>query len=369
MVWLDQARGFMRSRRSTVVALCLVVAACVAAGCGSSGSGSDSTSSASAAPAASTPAASTGTTSSSEQSCGGSGTTLAVSWPNLSVTPAVLALLHRAQAAGKELGWKVLLDDPGTDLNKQVNTVKTWTQQKVSAIMTVTLSAGVFENLAKQARSAGIKWINYGSSLKNEDTMIGYDQHGDGFKLGQSAGKWITEHLNGKAKVALLTYEPGEWSRGRISGVEDGLKQSAPDAEIVARHDALSEAEGLSATRTILQAHKDLNVVLGVNDAAAEGAYKAWTAAGKAKDDPQGFIGGIDGDVLALQLVKAGNTVYRTSVAIPLLKVGDAIVDVTKRLLCGDKVAQWISPTQLIEAGAPDGSKLAAQFLTDQGAK
>jgi ribose transport system substrate-binding protein len=300
--------------------------------------------------------------------CGGPGTTLAVTWPNLSVTPAVLVLLHQAQKDGKALGWKVLLNDPGTALSKQVSTVKTWIQEKVSAIMAVTLSTQVFEGLAKQATSAGVKWINYGSALKGQSSEITYRQANDGMKLGRYAGQWVNKNLGGQAQVALLTYQAGDWSRARISGVVQGLHQVAPKAEIVAKQDALSLSQGLSKTKTILQGHPGVNVILGVNDAAAEGAYKAWVAAGKGATNPKAFIGGLDGDILALQLVQKGNTVYRASVAIPLLKVGDAIISTTKQLLCGKQVPQWVSPTTLVTSATAAGRAQAAQFLKDQGA-
>jgi ribose transport system substrate-binding protein len=65
------------------------------------------------------------------------------------------------------LGYSVILDDPGDDLNKQVNTIKTWISQKVPVIIAVALNPEVFEGLAKQARDAGVIWLIYAAKLQN----------------------------------------------------------------------------------------------------------------------------------------------------------------------------------------------------------
>ena len=222
----------------------------------------------------------------------------------------------------------------------------------------------VFEDLAKQARAAGIKWITYGSKLQNEDAQVGFRQYEDGVPLGQAAGKWINEQLGGKAKVAILGYEQGDWGRRRGQGIVDGLKQTAPGAEIVAKQDAISPTEGLNTTRTLLQAHPDLNVILGVEDPATEGAYQAWTGSGKKKDDPKMFIGGMDGTPTALKLLSEGDTVYRASMAIPLIKLGDGIASTSQTLVCGQPASDLIIPLDLVTPGSP----LASQYLKDQGA-
>jgi ribose transport system substrate-binding protein len=357
MKGLARMRKRLPDRRPRTVVLCLVIASLGVAAATAPALGRNATSS------------EVPSQNANAQACGGEGTTLAVSWPNFSVTPAVLTVLRRAKKTGEARGWEVILDDPKNNLNRQVSTIRTWIQGDVDTIMTVTLATQVFQGLARQARAAGVKWINYGTPLPGADAYIGYRQRSDGLKLGRDAGRWITKRLGGRAKVALLTYEPGDWSRGRISGVVAGLRETAPRAQIVARQDALSEIDGLKATRTMLQANPDLSVILGVNDAGATGAYKAWIASGKSRSDPRGFIGGLDGDIQALKLIKQGNTVYRASVAIPLLAVGDAIVKVTRDLVCGKRVKSWLSPTVLVSSQTSAGRARAAQLLKDQGAK
>src|SRR6185312_12725809 len=121
--------------------------------------------------------------------------------------------MNFAKAKAKELGYKFILDDPQGDLNRQVSTIKTWIDQKVDAIVTVALDPNVFESIAQQARDKGIKWITYGSALKSQDGQIDLQQRLSGDTIGKLAGDWITKNLGGDAKVALLTYEKGDWAR------------------------------------------------------------------------------------------------------------------------------------------------------------
>lgn len=288
---------------------------------------------------------------------------IAISFPNSSTIGAVITSLEQAKKKGAEMGYAVVLDDPGTDLNKQINTLKTWIQQGVATIVCVVPQPPVFEAIAKQARDAGIKWITYGEKLTNQDATVGYAQYDDGKRLGEYAGTWITENLGGQAKVAILGYEKATWGQLRGGGIKDGLKANAPNAEIVAEQDAINPTEGLNITRTLLQAHPEINVILGVEDPATEGAYKAWIASGKDPKDPKAFIGGMDGTPPALKLLREGGTCYRASMAIPLKAVGDAIVVTADALLKGENKGDTIVPLALVTEKSPD----AQAYLDEQG--
>lgn len=290
---------------------------------------------------------------------------IAVSFPNASVIGAVITSLDAAKVKGKEMGFDVIVDDPGTDLNKQINTIKTWIEQKVDVIVVNALQPDAFESVAKQAREAGIVWITYGQKIQNQDATVGYAQYPDGRTLGEYAGSWITEKQGGKAKVIVLGYQKGVWGQQRGSGIKEGLLAKAPNVEIVAEQDAISPTEGLNVTRSLLQAHPDANVILGVEDPATEGAYKAWIASGKDPKDPNGFIGGMDGTAPALKLLKEGGNVYRASMAIPLVEVGNAIVVTADAIIKKTNKGDDIVPLELVTEKSPR----AEFYLKQQGEK
>jgi ribose transport system substrate-binding protein len=290
---------------------------------------------------------------------------IAVSFPNYSKQAPVITTLEETKRRGQELGFTVVLDDPGSDLNKQINTIKTWISQKVAVIIAVALNPEVFEGVAKQARDAGIIWLTYAAKLQNQDATIGFDLYEPSFELGTYAGKWIKENLDSEAQVVILGFEKGAWGQKRAAGLRDGLRSVVPDVKIVAEQDAVSPAEGLNATRTILQANPTANVILAVVDPAAEGAYKAWINSGRAKDDPKAFIGGVDGTVTVLRLLKEGNSVYRASMALPLRELGKAMADLADEYVKGNKPGDRNVPLVLVTGGSP----LAQKFLEEQGEK
>ncbi|WP_165491066.1 sugar ABC transporter substrate-binding protein [Lichenihabitans psoromatis] len=292
-------------------------------------------------------------------------TIIAISFPNASTIGAVVTEIEGAKKKGAEMGYKVVVDDPSTDLNKQINTIKTWTEQKVGAIVCDALQPAAFESVAKQARAAGVKWITYGEKLENQDATVGYAQYADGHTLGEYAGSWIAGKPGFKAKVVILGYQKGVWGQLRGKGIKEGLLAKAPNVDIVAEQDAISPTEGLNVTRSILQAHPDANVILGVEDPATEGAYKAWIASGKDKADPNAFIGGMDGTAPALKLLKEGGTVYRASMAIPLVAVGEAMITTADALIKGRKPGDDIVPLELVTEKSPK----AEEYLMQQGEK
>lgn len=287
---------------------------------------------------------------------------IGVSFPNSSTIGAVMTTLDQLKMRGAENGYEVIVHDPGTDMNKQINTLRTWIQQKVAVIVAVVPNPPAFEVIAKQAREAGTIWMTYGETLENQDATVGFSQEADGRKLGEYAGQWITENLDGKAKVAILGYDLATWGRLRTKGLKEGLLEYAPNVDIVAEQNAITPSEGLDTTRNILQAHPDVNVIVGIEDPATEGAYRAWVGSGRDKNQADAFIGGMDGTVPALRLLRAGDNIYRASMAIPLAGFGDGIMEKALELLSGTSSGPtFIVPLELVTRGSP-----RAQFYLDE---
>jgi len=287
---------------------------------------------------------------------------IGVSFPNSSTIGAVMTTLDQLKMRGAENGYEVIIHDPGTDMNKQINTLRTWIQQKVAVIVAVVPNPPAFEVIAKQAREAGTIWMTYGETLENQDATVGFSQEADGRKLGEYAGQWITENLDGKAQVAILGYDLATWGRLRTKGLKEGLLEYAPNVDIVAEQNAITPSEGLDTTRNILQAHPDVNVIVGIEDPATEGAYRAWIGSGRDKNQADAFIGGMDGTVPALRLLRAGDNIYRASMAIPLAGFGDGIMEKALELLSGTSSGPvYIVPLELVTRGSP-----RAQFYLDE---
>jgi ribose transport system substrate-binding protein len=284
---------------------------------------------------------------------------IGISFPNAKIEASVQYSLKVAEKTAEELGYEIVIDDPGTDLNRQLNAINTWVQQKYGAVIVVTLNPDAFGNVVERATSSGVKWFTYGSTLPGETGKIDLNQIKGGQTIGRLAGEWITKELGGDAKVALLSYE-ADWAREREKGIREGLKETAPNAKVVAEQAAVSESQGLSATTNLLSAHPDLNAVLGVLETGTEGAYQAFLNKGFDKNDPKVFIGGIDGTERALKLLKEGGTMYRGSAGLDLTAVGEEMIKVAANAIEGKEPTSWLADyTPLTQ-----GSSEIDRFLT-----
>jgi ribose transport system substrate-binding protein len=288
---------------------------------------------------------------------------IGVSFPHAG-QPIVEKILNFAKQKGAASGYTVVVDDPGDDLTKQVGDLETWIDgHAVNTIVAVVPnSPDVFNNIAKRARAAGIPWITYAASIDQESTFLSWDHKAGGRLLGEAAAKWINTQTGGVAKVAILGFEQGEWSRQRRAGIEEALKELAPKAEIVAQQDALQPSEGAQVTDSILQAHPDLNVVLAVVPGGGEGAYQAFLNAGKASDDPKIFIGDVDGSERSLSLIQKG-TMYRAAAALDLKGVGEAIPEIANRLSGDQKLKGVLVPyVGITAANSADAQRFIDQW-------
>jgi len=130
--------------------------------------------------------------------------------------------------------------------------------------------------------------------------------------------------------------------------------------------ESVDETSGLEATETFLQQKPDLAMVIGINDAGALGAYQALTAAVADGRDPNSiFVGGMDGQIEALELIADGGGdggIYRASGALILDDLGRAVADLPADLLEGKKVSILELPYEVITPN--DTARAAAIVLT-----
>lgn len=288
--------------------------------------------------------------------------TIAISFPNGSKQDAVLKEFDVAKETAAAEGYELIIDDPGNDQQKQVNTIDTWIQQGVGTIIAQPVSPETIESTAEKARAAGIKWITYANEIKNQDATLGFDHIAGGNAIGKAACDYAKANLGGAAKAVILTFEPGAWAQNRRKGIEQGLGSCGATVDVVAKQDALSQTEGLNAMTTILQANPDVNIVLAVEETATEGAFQALTNAGKSENDPKLFLAGIDGTKRALELIQKGS-MYRASAALSLTEVGRGMVLLPKQLAAG-KTGDYLVPLELVTKDTPD---LLAKYIKDLG--
>ena len=232
-----------------------------------------------------------------------------------------------------ELGYEISINDSKKDATKQVDAVENYILQKVDIIIISPFDSVSMQLLVKKAKDAGIVVINWNQEIGGGapvDAFVTIPEYVYGTAIGTNAGNWIKDKLNGKADVAVLDLPTVESVIQRANGIIDAIKKLAPEAKVVATQSASNPEEGMRAMETILQANPTVEVVVGVNDGGALGAYEAIMAANKATDNF--FVGGGDALPEALQLIKDG-TIYRATVDIDPYNSGKLFVDTAIKVM------------------------------------
>ncbi|PNG16916.1 sugar ABC transporter substrate-binding protein [Streptomyces cahuitamycinicus] len=274
-------------------------------------------------------------------------TTIGLDYP-FTQLPLYSTLVKLSTAQAKPHGISLLTTSDNASADTQATNLNTWVARKVPAIVSFPMVFEAAEPIAEAALDAGLIWVTYGGSLQHQSADIRFSFREGGTLLGAAAAQWAREHLNGKGKIAFLTDSTIELGRERTKGMIDAFTEAAPGVDVVAREQAIDPDTGLSKTKAILAKHPDLNLVLGVTDAAAYGGFKALQQAGRAKDDARTFVGGQDGSAPSLLAVKQG-TFYRASAALAPKDIAAAIVDVPRAVAAGKADPSAQVPITLVQ--------------------
>jgi ribose transport system substrate-binding protein len=249
----------------------------------------------------------------------------------VSEAPVVTAIRKFASERAGELGLTALFDNTKSgQIESQVATIEAWITEGVDAICVLPLAATALKGLQEKAKQKRIVWTTYALPMDGQDGELGWDNKESGRLVGEHCARWITANKpDSEALILTLRALPG------VSGRTDEpirIIGALPKAKVVATQDAADPAKGLQVTEDTMQAHPNLNVVIGLNDDGALGAYRAFT---NAKKDPKTvYVAGQDGALEALVKIKEGG-IYKASGALPIRDVGRGVIDLNYGLLTG----------------------------------
>ena len=229
-----------------------------------------------------------------------------------------------------ELGIALTVHDGKSDAAAQLSAAENFIADKMDAMILAPIAPESMVPVVDEAHAAGMMVINSPQRIPNADAWYSVAEFEYGKAIGDIAGKYITDKLGGTAKVALLTYPEVPTLIDRGNGIKAGLAEFAPNAEIVAEQSALTPDKGSTAAETILQAHPDARVIVGVNDAGILGAYEVIKAMGLPEDEFALF--GLDATKEAVDHIKAGG-MYKATVDITPYQVGRNTIDLTVKVL------------------------------------
>ena len=216
------------------------------------------------------------------------------------------------EAACEELGVTYQVIDSEYSVDTQVNALETLINDGYSGFTFTPIDTAATIDLVDKANEAGI--ITACIAQTQDNVLLSYtlDEYDYGYTIGEQAGEWIRDNLDGKAQVCIISQDNVESVIPRGDGLEDALKAVCPDVEIVARQAGDTLEGGMTIVESVLAQYPDMNVVVGTNDSGAIGGYQAMVNAGCEGENYAVFSG--DATEEALTYIAEDNGIYRGTV-------------------------------------------------------
>jgi ribose transport system substrate-binding protein len=183
--------------------------------------------------------------------------------------------------AGK-YGYTVNVVDASRDNSKQQSQVEDFISQKVAAIVLTPYDSQAIGSAIVEANKAGIPVFTADIANTSKQGAVVSHIASDNVQGGAQAGKLMCAALGSAGGSIAIIDEPEVTSvQDRVKGFKQAIASGCPNVKVVADIDGGGErAKASAAMEDILQAHKDLKGVFGINDDSALGAATAVSAAG-----------------------------------------------------------------------------------------
>ncbi|NMO54666.1 D-ribose ABC transporter substrate-binding protein [Actinoplanes sp. TBRC 11911] len=239
-----------------------------------------------------------------------------------------------ASAQAKKLGYETLVLSHDDDPTKQSQEIDTAISRKAAAIVLDNAGADASVAAVQRAKDAGIPTFLVDREINKTGVAVAQivSNNAQGAGLG---GQEFAKLMDGKGEYAELTGKPTDTNAGVRSQGYHGVLDQYPNLKMVAQQSAnWDQAEALSKTQTILQAHPNIKGIIAGNDTMALGAYAAVQAAKK-----NVLVVGFDGspDVVS-SIMKDG---IKATVLQPASKISEMAVDQADAYIkAGNKASQ-----------------------------
>ncbi len=242
----------------------------------------------------------------------------------------------------EEKGWEYTLVDCKESASTQVSQIENFITSGVDLIVVHPTDANGVEEPCRQALEQGIKVMCWDDPMENTTANWVLDNTKVGEEIGKTAAEFINEHYTAdeKAKVTIIGYPSTKILLERGNGIKTGLEDNCKDNyEIVAEIDGLTGAESQTNVETVLAAHPDANVFVGIGAGSMIGSNEALISKYGRGKIPEN-IGVITADVTKQQLeaLKAEDNAVRGMIGWEGSNqdTAEACVDLLDRILSGE---------------------------------
>jgi erythritol transport system substrate-binding protein len=226
-----------------------------------------------------------------------------------------------AAAEAKKLGYETLVLSHDDDPTKQSQEIDTAISRKAAAIILDNAGADSSEAAIQRAKDAKIPTFLIDREINKTGIAVAQIVSNNAQGAGLGAQEFA-KLMDSKGNYAELTGKATDTNAGVRSQGYHGILDQYTGMKMVAQQSAdWDQAEALSKTQTILQAHPDIKGIIAGNDTMALGAYAAIQASSHKDVIVTGFDGSPD---VVSSILKDG---IKATVLQPASKISQMAVD------------------------------------------
>lgn len=239
----------------------------------------------------------------------------------------------RSEAA--KHGYGLIVVDASRDNAKQQSQVEDFISKRVDAIVLTPYDSQAIGSAIAEANAAHPPIPVFTADIASTSSQGHVVSHvaSDNVQGGFEAGTLICQALGNSGSIAVVDEPEVTSVQDRVKGFKTALAAKCPSITIVADVDSGGTRDKASSDMgDILQAHRDLKGIFGINDDSALGALAAVRAAGLAGKIA---IVGYDATPEARAAIAKGE-MYGDAIQYPA-KIGSTTIDVIANYFAGKK--------------------------------
>ncbi|HKW00470.1 MAG TPA: substrate-binding domain-containing protein [Vicinamibacterales bacterium] len=240
----------------------------------------------------------------------------------------------RQEAAAK--GLDIVLVACEYDPTKQASQIEDFVAQHVAAILAAPCDSNAIVPALAGPEKAGIPVFT--ADIAAHGGKIESHVASDNVQGGGLAADALAGFMGGKGKIIIIDHPTVASVQERVKGFEDAMKKY-PGISIIAKPSADGQrAKAAQVMEDMLQAHRDITGVFGINGPTALAAAGVISTAGR-KDIA---VVGFDADDEVQAAVKSGGPLKATVVQSPS-KIGQTVIDLIADKLSGKAVPSSVA--------------------------
>lgn len=186
---------------------------------------------------------------------------------------------------GEQQGMYVNIVSPEGNAAEQISEMENFVTDGYNVIVVSAADNESMGQEAKKVTDAGVVVFSQGYEFDNYTAAMLEEKQVFGHHTAEMASKWIEDkYPDGKCKVIVAGNQTIPLMQERTEGIYNGLKEYAPNAEVVATVYGSNEEEFLPEMENAFTAHPDVDMVISYCAGGALAAREAAKGMGLASD-------------------------------------------------------------------------------------